>query len=323
MSEVRDHRRHYPSSGQMVDLPGRTPRSRIHVDSRGRGVPPVVLEAGLAATSLSWALVQDDLAREAQTVSYDRAGLGWSSKASGKMSVASLVRDFADLIDVQFGAQQTVLLVGHSFGGLLVRAYAAQYPERVAGLVLVDPVSIEHWAGCGESERRRLALGAKLARRGALLAHFGIVRLCLAALVSGRKTLPRLIARTSGGKGTNLVNRLVGEMSRLPSSLWPAVSAHWSRPGSFRVMADYLESLPESARTVHGKEISCEIPLTILSAETATAAELQERERWVQSSRSGNHIRVSNCSHWIQLQRPTVVIRAVVDMLEVPRSFTR
>ena len=48
------------------------------------------------------------------------------------------------------------VLVGHSFGGLTIRAYAASHPEDVAGLVFVDPAHPEEWQQPSAGDRERL-----------------------------------------------------------------------------------------------------------------------------------------------------------------------
>src|SRR3954447_2866215 len=65
----------FPPPGRLIDLgPGR----RLHVRCSGQGEPAVILESGIAASSLSWALVQPRIAEITRVCSYDRAGLGWS-----------------------------------------------------------------------------------------------------------------------------------------------------------------------------------------------------------------------------------------------------
>ncbi len=208
------------------------------------------------------------------------------------------------------------ILVGHSFGGLLIRAYAHLKPDQVSGLVLVDPVSCEHWASCDSPERKRLQRGVHLSRRGAWLARFGIVRAALAVLVSGGRRFPKLMARTAGGQGSQLMERLVGEVQKLPPELWPMIRAHWSRPRSFQAMAAYLECLPNSAEAALQMPVAPNIPLTVLSASISTERELAERDAWVRQSERGRHIHVEDCGHWIQLERPDAVIEAVRDLFE-------
>ncbi|OCC12191.1 alpha/beta fold hydrolase [Streptomyces sp. PTY087I2] len=105
--------------------------------------PTVVFEGGLAAGRSYWAGAQAALADVAPTVVYDRSGLGRSPAAPAGVSrrLHALADDLSDLLDHldRVGPGGPFLLVGHSWGGPLVRLAAAAQPARVAGLVLVDP----------------------------------------------------------------------------------------------------------------------------------------------------------------------------------------
>ena len=69
--------------------------------------------------------------------SYDRAGLGWSDPAPQPMSLDDRADDLRAMLSAA-GLTGPLILVGHSYGGYIVRAFAKSQPERVAGIVLVD-----------------------------------------------------------------------------------------------------------------------------------------------------------------------------------------
>src|SRR5580700_1141251 len=181
-----------PPPGRMLDVGGR----KLHVNVLGHGSPAVILEAGIAASSLSWALVAKQVAAFTTVVTYDRAGFGWSDPAPHHSTSLDAARDLALLLD-KAQIPEPLLLVGHSFGGLIVRVFEQEFPGRVAGLVLVDPVSRAEWRDPPEQRKRMLARGVMLSRRGEFLARLGVVRLALNLLLSGSRTIPKMLARVS------------------------------------------------------------------------------------------------------------------------------
>jgi pimeloyl-ACP methyl ester carboxylesterase len=116
-----------------VDVGGR----RLVLTTSGDGAPTVVLETGLGAESDEWSAVQRSIAPLVRVCRYDRAGRGASDPAARPRSAAALIADLHTLLQ---GADlpPPYLLVGHSFGGLLMRLFAHRHRALVAGLVLVD-----------------------------------------------------------------------------------------------------------------------------------------------------------------------------------------
>jgi pimeloyl-ACP methyl ester carboxylesterase len=167
---------------------------RLHLKRQGFGKPVVVLEAGIAATSISWSPVQTRLAHFTTVCSYDRAGLGWSERRRDRSRPCTLEQMIGELEALlrKSGLAPPFVLVGHSFGGLLVKAFAHAYPEQVSGLILADPVSLTHWASTSQANTDRILAGVRLSRRGAILARIGLVRAALSVLNAGGRWFPRM-----------------------------------------------------------------------------------------------------------------------------------
>jgi pimeloyl-ACP methyl ester carboxylesterase len=306
-------RRRFPPPGRLYKVG----KSRLHLRFYGDSSPAsplVLLESGIAASSLSWALVAPELARFARVCSYDRAGLGWSEPGSQPRTLDAMLMELSGLL-AEAGISGPYILVGHSFGGLLIRAFAHMHPNDVAGLVFVDPVSLTHWADASPATLRRLEAGVKLSRRGAVLARLGIVRAALSLFASGSRRLPQWIARKSAGPGNQVLTRLIGELRRIPSGLHAVMRAHWSRPQSFRAMANHLACLPDSARAVLPLDVPANTPFVVLSAATATVAEIAERDSWLAGNPLGSHLQIADTGHWIQLEQPAAVVAAVRSCL--------
>jgi len=109
----------------------------------GQG-PAILLESGGGMDSAEWAAIAPRLAREtgATVIAYDRAGFGKSDLPETKYDLredtAALWRGLRTL-----GLDRNLILVGHSYGGFLIRFEAAEHPDAVRGLVFVDPFTVE------------------------------------------------------------------------------------------------------------------------------------------------------------------------------------
>lgn len=111
---------------------------QLHLHCTGTGSPTVVLEAGLGATSYSMAgWIAPAVAQMTRVCVYDRAGYGWSEAAAGPRDGDAVTTDLYTLL-AQAQEKGPYVLAGHSTGGAYVRAFAARYPEQVAGMVLLD-----------------------------------------------------------------------------------------------------------------------------------------------------------------------------------------
>jgi pimeloyl-ACP methyl ester carboxylesterase len=138
---VRDRRR-YPAPGLLVPVDGR--QMHLQVSGADSDGPTVVLEAGMGSFSPNWHWVQEELAPVVRSVSYDRAGLGWSRRSRHPRDAQSIAMELRDALR-EAAIEPPYVLAGHSFGGLAVRAFADLYPELTAGLVLVDASHPDQW----------------------------------------------------------------------------------------------------------------------------------------------------------------------------------
>jgi len=118
--------------GSIVDVG----EHNLYFDCVGAGSPTVVLEAGAGGSTRSWQYVRPELAKTTRTCSYDRAGLGGSGEIPGVHDAADEIRDLERLLD-RADIGPPYVLVGHSYGGLLVRMFAGAHRDDVA-VVLVD-----------------------------------------------------------------------------------------------------------------------------------------------------------------------------------------
>jgi pimeloyl-ACP methyl ester carboxylesterase len=123
----------YPMPGQLIDVGGH----RLHLNCTGSGTPTVVLEPGLGEASPAMAWIAPAVAHDTRVCVYDRAGRGWSDAAEGPQDAAQTATDLHTLLE-RANVPGPYVLAGHSFGGLYILTFAANYPDQVAGMVLLD-----------------------------------------------------------------------------------------------------------------------------------------------------------------------------------------
>jgi pimeloyl-ACP methyl ester carboxylesterase len=138
----------------------------LHWVAAGSGRPTVVLEAGLTAAASEWSSLLPRIGTSTRVLASSRAGYGESTPVPTRRSAHDSVRDLEAVL-VQAGIEGPLVLVGHSWGGTIVRLYAAQHPDQVAAVVLVDATH----EGIASMRRRRMrllgAFGMTVARRRA------------------------------------------------------------------------------------------------------------------------------------------------------------
>ena len=142
--------------GKLADLGGH----RLHVNCTGKGSPTVVVENGLGDFSFDWILVQARVSRFTRICTYDRAGYAWSDPGPKPRTFAQLNLELHDALS-KLGEKGPFVLVGHSYGGPVVRNFAATYPKEVAGMVLVDAAHEGLRVGLGGGKTLRLGVMPK------------------------------------------------------------------------------------------------------------------------------------------------------------------
>ncbi len=141
----------HPAPGQIYAVSSYA----MHLYCIGKGSPTVVLESGLGNDWLIWQKIQSKIAASSRVCSYDRAGLGWSAPRLGSRGAPVIAKQLEALLK-QAGINDELILVGHSAGGLYVRAFAGLFPQRVAGLVFVEASSPEAFHASPSRPRQQL-----------------------------------------------------------------------------------------------------------------------------------------------------------------------
>lgn len=280
--------------GLLVDIGER----RLHIHCAGAG-PTVVLEAGGATPALLFRGAQTRAAAFARVCLYDRAGFGWSDPAATS-------RGFEDRADDLFRMLQAAelpgpyVLVGESFGGFVVRAFARRHPEDVRAMLLVDSPEEELVFSDYAAFRRGAAGSLSVAP---LLARLGILR---------RAVMKRPAA--------------LGLPASLPLQDRLALTAYMTRPGYWRAargeVAAY-DMTPGNQRVAGGMGSLQDIPLTVIAHGRPMKGALggleprwrAGQERLASLSSRGRLVVAENSAHDISLTDPDLVAREIGRLL--------
>ena len=296
--------RDFPPPGKLVDIGGR----RIQVDCRGTGTPTVVFESGLdMGGSLSWAGVHDSIAKDTRACAYSRAGIMWSDPVatqSGKNIATDLHTALANS-----GERPPYVLVAHSLGGPYAMIFTKYFGADVAGLVFVDASHPDQVSRRSSLTSWTLAEGMKQARTASHLSRFGVIRKLAAA--DSAPPEPAYAVRATAAYTPTSLPAMLKEVDAFDATLAEA--------GTMRQLGDRpLFVLTATKPLPDGDRVSMRM----------TAAQAAEYEkRWVEmqneeaswSSRS-QHQLVPESGHYIQFEKPAVVIAAVRSIIDSVRA---
>jgi pimeloyl-ACP methyl ester carboxylesterase len=307
--------------GRLVDLGG----FRLHLHCTGAGSPSIVLDAALGASSLSWSLVQPELARMSRVCSYDRAGFGWSDAGPMPRTAGRIAEELRTLLD-RGGVPPPFLLVGHSFGGLVVQIFAQRFRSETAGMVLVDPAHAEDWVRPAPKEQVLIDRGVRLCRYGVIAARIGLARLVTMLVRSGQLTVARgLVKAASRGALSKQDEAILAPVWKLPPDVRAPLAHVWSKPRFFAALGSQIGSISVSAAQVLEATAGGfgDLPLITISSTNPGDYRVRQQDALAARSTRGRHIRASNSGHWIPLDQPEVVIDAVKEILQAGRNAAK
>jgi pimeloyl-ACP methyl ester carboxylesterase len=310
---ARRDRKRLLGNGLLVDAgEGR----QMFLCKMGTGEPTVIFESGIAATSQNWTGLQKAVSSFARTVTYDRAGLGWSSASSSARTPSNIVRELRILLE-RAGVPPPYLLVGHSFGALVVRRFAVEHPGEVAGVVLLDPMRPEEWPPISEAQRGMLAHGMRIARIATPFAHLGIARFVITSQLRRPTRVSRSISRSAGSNAQLVFERVTGEISKMPHEVWPVIAAHWCAPGPYHGLAAHLRAIPDTVREMQATDPIAGIPVLLFTAGDAEPFSSEAVRRIAPDARQ---VIAKRSRHWVHLDEPDLVLETIRDIIEQIRS---
>jgi pimeloyl-ACP methyl ester carboxylesterase len=316
----------YMHSQQRVEIaPGR----RLNLYCVGTGELTVLFDSGLGDGTLIWREIQADIGKTTRACSYERANYFYSDNILRGATAQATVDDMLALID-KAGLGERVILVGHSRGGLDVRLFAYEHTHRVAGLVLIDatmpeqlsPTSTLHYVQRYENYLQRgqkLRKCQQLALQNRLQADGSDPSNCLDDF--GVQTDPQEKALVSATRSMETRATFQGTLfSERQNLFYPIDQDGYSTDGLSIAQSEHsLGHLPVTVLMANGFK-SASFKGTPTSEQLQFFAWNKGQQRKVASeSTSGQFVEVGS-RHYIQKDRPDVVLAAIHNVLDRARS---
>jgi pimeloyl-ACP methyl ester carboxylesterase len=300
--------------GRLIDVGG----FRLHINCAGQGSPCVVFDAALGGSSLSWSLVHGEVARFTRACSYDRAGFGWSDAGPFPRTAGRIADELRLLLD-RAGEAPPYVLVGHSFGGLVMRVFATKFRRDTAALVLVDPAHPEDWITPAVKEQRQIERGVRLCRHGVVAARLGLARVVASLVSAGALSPARALVRlASRGSLSAEDEGILAPVWKLPAEVRRPLRYFWTQPKFFEALGSQIESICVSAAEALDAAVPGygALPLVTMSSTNPSEHRLRQQEALARLSTRGQHTIASNSGHWIPLDQPEVVISVIRRIYE-------
>lgn len=299
----------FPVPGRLVDIGGRT----LHLDCRGAGSPTVVFESALDAFgSLAWSAVHDSVAAITRACAYDRAGVMWSRSAldDEARDGRAIATDLGRLLDAA-GESAPFVLVGHSLGGPYALLFTNARPTDVGGVVLVDASHPDQESRLRGAPGPPLNHARSMARVAQWMAAVGALRLSQAHHRGGVPGFPRDKLAIASAFQPQGMAAVIAETRSITATMAAARTATdlGDRP---LVVLTGLRPMTERERT---RRKMTEGQATAIRAIWDT---LQRAEAgW---SSAGRQVRVLDAGHYVQFDRPDLVIAAVREVVDSVRA---
>jgi pimeloyl-ACP methyl ester carboxylesterase len=309
----RDGRR-FPQEGRLVALGGAFPNVALNMDCSGQGSPTVILDTGLGVPAVGWKFVQPEVAKFARVCSYDRAGYGWSTTGPLPRTSGEIAKELHALLAAS-GEKGPYVLVAHSFGGFNVRVYTKEYPELVAGLVLVDTSHEDQKSrmpGSLQTFMKKQSAQLEFQRKVApILIFLGIARL------------------TSNEEGPpNLPKSFLQEVKylQLQSKFVEATSSeiqNFSASANEVRAAGNLGERPLVVLTAGKEEDAKDLPKGLDKRDLDDFRKIWMNDLQVEEARLSTHgkqVIVADSTHMIPFFRPDTVIAAIREVCEAVKT---
>ncbi len=295
--------------GQQPAPPGRiiaVDGVRFHLNCQGQGSPTFVVENGAGGWSIAWSGIQDSMAQSVRFCTFDRAGHGWSGPSPAPRRASIMVDELHGALHTA-GESGPFVLVGHSFGGYLVRIYADRYPTDVGGIALVESAQEDQWTKLPPEVNAFIDAGVAQLEQAARAVDAGMVR-------------PEMLPP----------HPVYNQRPDWDSS-YRAVS---TTPAHYQALIATIQLMPESVQDLRTTGSLGDLPLLVISAGNSFGAFLNSpipqpaantkwmelQRRLVKLSTRSRHVIDETATHNINWDNPALIVQELRILADTVRD---
>lgn len=289
----------------------------LYAKISGIGDPPVVLEPAMGSVSSEWWKIHEVLAQKTSVISYDRSGYAESPKRKVNRNTKEIAMELFNMLR-NTEVPGPYLLVGHSFGGLVVQHFAKMFPNQVAGIVFVDSITVDD----PEFEK----LDAPNYQQN----------VSMKARMNNIKKLVDLDKEEFSEYVSPMLQNLY---ENFPEEVAAQIIAYQSDKSLYETILDEFENLHESIDMIKDINEFPNVPVKVLCRDFEIMVNLSKEiglpedearlveEQWLENSKKlldlstdSSFSIVKNSNHSMHLSRPDVIIDTVDKMIDDIRN---
>jgi pimeloyl-ACP methyl ester carboxylesterase len=287
--------RNFSPEGELIEVGGHS----LHLLKQGNSGPTVVFESGLDSYGhLSWYKVQAEVSSFATTVSYDRAGVLWSERGDSPKTGEAMAEDLKALLE-KGHLTKPYIIVGHSIAGITLRTFIAKNADDIAGIILVDATHPDQMNRFPPELKQMMQPPARWMLN--LMVSFGMIRFNSDSDFPNTDSEARINTVASA-----IIHKSLG------------------------AVIDELENIELLTKEASKVSSFGDIPIVIITGTSATRnndmpQEFREdmriiwnelQEELLMLSTDSKHILATGSGHYVQLDQPEIVIRAIKELVE-------
>jgi pimeloyl-ACP methyl ester carboxylesterase len=286
--------------------------SEFYANPIGNGSPTVIIETAWGSLSLEWKSIQEEISKETTCLLYDRAGYGESSYASSPRTGKSISFELKKILE-NTNIKPPYILVGHSSGAIYSQSFALEYPETVAGMILVEPITVND----DDFNKLKVPNYQKM--------------FSVQARMENIKSLLKLDVKQFSQYISQMLKNVYNQY---PEEIRYKLIEYQSDPSFFKTVLQEYNSRKDSFRYLKQNQKELNFPVTIISRDSelmidiSGQAGLPKEEAidvenlWqlhlkslLEISPFSKFVLAKNSNHQIHVSKPNVIIEEIIEMI--------